>query len=464
MNNYHFKISKTHFESLKLHLYPGDGLEAVSIAICGRSSIGNTFLVHKLINIPHNLCERTPNYIKWPTSLIAKELPKMVEKDFALFKIHSHPGGYNQFSNLDDKSDLELFDSIYGWYNNANLHGSLVLLPDDKMFGRVVEPSLKFSNLNKISIVDRKMTIYQENQRFFNAEVNLRNSQTLGKGTQTLLKNLKVGVVGCSGTGSPVIEQLARLGVGSLVLVDPDIIEKKNLNRILNSTEADAASSAYKVDVAKTAIEKMGFSTNVKTFNTNIYEDFYAVNELSDCDLVFGCMDSVDGRHLLNTISSFYLVPYIDIGIKIISDKKGGIDQICGTIHYILPGESSLQTRGVFTHEVLRSANMLRVDQKEYDRQKESGYIVDVDIESPAVISINMLAASLAVNEFLSRLHDIKNEELSDYDIIRFSLTDYYLMNEKSNYETDVFLGKNLGRGNMIPLLNMPEFSYVEKN
>ena len=50
------------------------------------------------------------------------------------------------------------------------------------------------------------------------------------------LQNLSVAVVGCSGTGSPVIEQLARLGVGRLLLVDPDVVKVKNLNRILNTT------------------------------------------------------------------------------------------------------------------------------------------------------------------------------------------------------------------------------------
>ena len=167
---------------------------------------------------------------------------------------------------------------------------------------------------------------------------------------------------------------------------------------------------------------------------------------------------------MLNCISSFYLIPYFDIGVKIISDKKGGIDQICGSIHYILPGESSLLTRGVYTSEELRSANMLRTDPSEYEKQKKSGYITDINVEAPAVISINMLAASLAVNEFLSRIHNIKTEELSEYDIIRFSLSDYYFMNEKSNHNTDIYLNKYIGRGDIIPLLNISSFSNYGKS
>lgn len=221
----------------------------------------------------------------------------------------------------------------------------------------------------------------------------------------------------------------------------------------------DAEQSRLKVDVLKNAIQKMGFSTKVITYSSNLYNDSDAIKKLSVCDFIFGCVDSIDGRHLLNSISSYYLIPFIDVGIKILSDKKGGIDQICGTIHYITPGKSSLQTRGVYTHEMLRASNMLRTDTNEYNLQKKSGYIVDVDVEAPAVISINMYASSLAVNEFLSRVHEIKVDDLSQYDVIRFSLTDYYLLNEESNDQVDPFLIKNVGRGDMYPLLNMPEFS-----
>ena len=42
----HFKISKKHYKDLRNHLFPGDGKEAVSIAVCGRANSGDTFLVH----------------------------------------------------------------------------------------------------------------------------------------------------------------------------------------------------------------------------------------------------------------------------------------------------------------------------------------------------------------------------------------------------------------------------------
>lgn len=459
---YNFKISEIHSNQLTDHLYPGDGLEAVAIVICGRKStkISETFLVHRTILIPYADCKREADYINWPTSLLLDNLPEIVKKDQAVFKIHSHPGGYDQFSEIDDVSDKDIFSSLYGWFENNKPHGSLILLPNGRIFGRVVTEDLMFEKIQKISKVGYNLRVYQDRGKDKIDEISLRNRQTFGEGTVSLLKRMKIGVVGCSGTGSPVIEQLARLGVGNLILVDPDVVEFKNLNRILNSEFEDAEKSRTKVSVIEDSIKRIGFNTNVKSFDSNLYDDVEAINELTSCDFLFGCMDSIDGRHLLNTIANFYLIPYLDIGVKLVSDKKGGIDQIFGSVHYMQPGKSSLRTRGVYNHEELRAASLHRIDPIEFKAQRKSGYITDVVVEAPAVISINMLASSLAVNEFLSRVHDFKNDSLVNFDIIRFSLTDYYLLNEKSDYEDDILLNKFIGRGDIVPFLNMPELSH----
>lgn len=84
------------------------------------------------------------------------------------------------------------------------------------------------------------------------------------------MRQLRVAVVGCSGTGSIVVEQLARLGVGHLILVDPDVVEYKNLNRILNSTNEDAALRRSKVEVMARAIARMGLGTTVELHQANL--------------------------------------------------------------------------------------------------------------------------------------------------------------------------------------------------
>jgi hypothetical protein len=169
-------------------------------------------------------------------------------------------------------------------------------------------------------------------------------------------------------------------------------------------------------------------------------------------------MDSVDGRHLLNQIATFYVIPYFDLGVKLIADGNGGIDQIWATVHYLQPGKSSLLTRGVYTLDDLTAASMYRKDPVNYEALKKEGYIKNVNVESPAVISINMQISSLAVIEFLARIHKFRYDNNADSAITRVSLTDGYIQKE-SEGETDIYLEKFVGRGDLMPLLNMPEFS-----
>lgn len=56
------------------------------------------------------------------------------------------------------------------------------------------------------------------------------------------LQILKVAVIGCGGTGSPTAMLLARLGIGHILLIDDDDVEKTNLNRLHGSSASDVKS------------------------------------------------------------------------------------------------------------------------------------------------------------------------------------------------------------------------------
>src|SRR5690606_12437394 len=117
----------------------------------------------------------------------------------------------------------------------------------------------------------------------------------------------------------PLIEQLVRLGVGEIVLVDDDHVEERNINRIVNSTMDDAAKRRLKVDVIGDAIERMGLGTKVVRVPKNLWSPD-VVREVAQCDVVFGCMDTVDGRYLLNRLATFYLLPYFDVGVRLVAE------------------------------------------------------------------------------------------------------------------------------------------------
>lgn len=446
---------------LRRHLFPGDGCEAVAVAICGRRNGADKHIltVHKIKLIPYEECrERTPVRVTWSTESLIPLLEEASKTGEAILKIHSHPGWYPKFSETDDIADSELFQSVYGWTDDDAPHASCVMLPDGKMFGRIIEPDGNFEPLTTIAVAGDEINFWYVDEDFTEMpEFARRHAQAFGAGTVNILRRLSVAIVGCSGTGSPTIEMLGRLGVGRLVIIDPDRIEEKNLNRILNATLEDARRGEFKVNVLARAVRQMGTGTEVVPIAGNLY-DAEIVKTVAECDILIGCMDSVDGRHLLNKLAVFYSIPYFDIGVKLIADGKGGVEQICGTIHYLQPDRSSLFSRMTYTMEQFTAASLKRANPQEYEKQREEKYIVGVQEDRPAVISVNMQFASLGVNELLARLHNFRDDGNEKFAIIRFSLTQMQFYYEPESEPCRMF-ARHVGRGDVSPLLEMSELS-----
>lgn len=446
---------------LRAHLFPGDGLEAVGLLLCGRHATrdGHRLIVHRIVKVPYDLCSlRTPDRVTWSTEQLPSLLAEAGKRGWALVKIHGH-SAFPHFSSFDDIADRELFPSVHSWVEDAGPHGSAIMMEDGRVFGRAFHADGEETPFSMVNVVGDDLTFWrtdEENETDV-PEYARRVAQSFGRGTYDQLRKLKVGVVGCSGTGSPVIEQLARNCVGDLVLVDPDVVEEKNLNRILNTTMDDARTATPKVDVAARAIAAMGLGTRVTVYQRTLF-DPDVVHALADCDVLFGCMDSIDGRHLLNKLATFYCIPYFDLGVKLEADGQGGIDQVCGTVHYLQPGGSSLLSRHVYTMEQVRAAGLARTDPASYRNLLEEGYIRGVAEDRPAVIQLNSLVASLAINELLARLHPYRLDPNGDYAIHRISLS-HGIYEHEPDGESCPALSKNLGRGDMTPLLDWPELS-----
>ncbi|MDO6601656.1 HesA/MoeB/ThiF family protein [Arenibacter palladensis] len=457
----HFKITDKMCQELKNHLHNGDGLEALAFVLCGRLNHENNnwLLAHEIFPMPYEKCERDFDHVSWKTEPIEHLLEKAKNKGFAIVKVHSHFKLNSDFSELDDISDKSFFEAVYGWSNSDLPHASVVMYPDGSMKGRTIESDMSFKTIPKITVLGSSINQFQNNDlkdRAIGKEF-IRNQQTFGKKTTQILLDLKVGVVGCSGTGSPVIEQLVRLGVGIIVLVDDDNVEHNNLNRIIGSTISDADIGKLKVNAIKDHIERIGLNTKVITFPKKIQESREALDSLASCDFIFGCVDSIEGRFYLNLISTYYLVPLIDIGVKLVADGDGGIDSINGNIHYINPGSETLLERKVFTQEQLTAESLKRISPQEYKKRK--AYFDNLDVESPAVISVNMTFAAFAVNEMLGRFHHYRYSDNTKFSQTCINLSDWDINTKTVNETKSKSARGYVGIGNLEPEMEI----YVSK-
>lgn len=318
MSSVRLRLTARQHSVLKAHLFPGDGLEGVALALCGRRA-GNDqcVLVKTIVPIPYSDCRRSTDSVTWTTTRLIPLLTEAMKNNLAILRIHSHPDGLPWFSTIDDESDAMIFSSVFSFTDTEDPHVSAIMLPGGKIVGRSVSSSGESVPLSCVAVVGDDLEFwYPTDARPPAPGFTRRHAQLFGEGTTEKLRRLSVAVIGCSGTGSIVIEQLARLGVGRLVLVDPDRVEEKNLNRILNAGKEDAYLGRLKVQVMARAIARMGLGTEVRIVGENLFNPA-SVRAVSGCDVVFGCMDTAEGRDLLNRLATFYLLPYFDMGVRL---------------------------------------------------------------------------------------------------------------------------------------------------
>jgi hypothetical protein len=169
-------------------------------------------------------------------------------------------------------------------------------------------------------------------------------------------------------------------------------------------------------------------------------------------------MDSLAGRAVLNRLATFYLLPYVDLGVRIDVDATGFVEQVCGAIRYLRPGGSSLASRGVFSYEEAQADAVRRKDKERYEQLQKERYIRGVEEEQPAVMALNMSIAPLGVMELLARLYRFRDDPNSRYANVSLSLTQMGLYAEQDGEPCKV-LQRFVGRGDMSPLLDLPELS-----
>ena len=463
MKTTQLRIAGVHAIKLREHLFPGDGKEAVAFALCGRhrGDRCETLVVREVHTIAYGDCPvREEGLVTWRTAAIEPLLLVAAKEGLAVVKFHSHPTGYPRFSPTDDASDRDLFPSIYGWVDDSGPHASAVMLPDGSFFARAIDPENRFTAIERIIVAGDDVLMYFASEGGEAPAHAERHQQLFGTATTRLLRALVVGVVGCSGTGSFVVEMLARLGVRRVVLVDPDRIEYRNLNRIVGSTAVDAALGRFKTEVLAESVARMGLGVEAVPIAKPLATR-EAVLALASCDLVFGCMDSHDGRRTLNRLAAFYVLPYFDCGVGLEADGKGGINQVCAASHYFQPGGSSVLSRGVIRQKRADAEAMARSDPAAYAELRRQKYIEGVEEDRPAVISVNALAASLVVNEMLARLHPFRGDENKRFASVRFVYSDMYLDAEAET--GDGAIKRALGRGDVEPLLDMSELSETKR-
>jgi molybdopterin/thiamine biosynthesis adenylyltransferase len=157
-----------------------------------------------------------------------------------------------------------------------------------------------------------------------------RNRSMISTDEQLQLFRSRVAVIGCGGLGGYVIEELARLGVGHIVAIDPDIFEEHNLNRQLLATPA--ALGKAKVATALARVNTINPAVTV----TPIQAAFCTANGselLENVTVAVDALDSISCRLELAATCTELDIPMV----------HGAIGGWYGHVTTQLPGDTTVQ-------------------------------------------------------------------------------------------------------------------------
>ena len=134
----------------------------------------------------------------------------------------------------------------------------------------------------------------------YSRQIILKNIGVLG---QKKILNSRVLVIGMGGLGCPVAEFLTRSGIGSIGIVDHDLVSLSNIHRQTLYDEKDLGKS--KVNVAQKKLENINSKTKINIFNFKLDKKNF-IKIIKNYDYVVDGTDNFETKFLINDISLKY--------------------------------------------------------------------------------------------------------------------------------------------------------------
>ena len=414
MSHIDLTICETDLDALRTLVVREDGIEAAAYVLCGHSRIDSDpwerqrrhrLTVHAVLPIPgEDAVSASERHVTWSTASYVRLLKRAKDEGLVPGIVHTHPHGPARFSAQDDCNENDLLRLARNRNGDEATLVSILLTGDDDVTARWWPDLHGPVDADSVQIVGERLAIHASVLEPFDPDFLARQSLAFGPSLNARLRAMRIGVVGCGGTGSAAAMLLARLGVGRLALFDEDIVDVTNLNRLHGARRADADAMRPKVEVVAREITELGIGVRVVPLQCWI-GDPLCRDALKSCDVVFGCTDDHDGRLLLNRLAYFYLIPVIDMGLAIDPASDGSqLRDLTGRVTVLLPGAPCLLCRGIVDPSAARDEDLRRRAPEEYERRKREAYVQGGGNPAPAVATFTTATACLAVDELLQAL------------------------------------------------------------
>lgn len=396
-------MSQRDYEHLQSHLHPGDDDEHAAFLYAGETATprGRQLLVRRVVTVPDRDFGPSSRgaYRQVAARAIARAAIECEADGQRLLWAHSHPGahGYVGFSEDDLATHKRAHPHLIDMTGGRPV-ASLVL-GTASVAGEVWTPDGQVATLDHLDIVGARMDRLTATPREGGpcAARFARQVLMFGALGQQALRSMTVAVVGAGGGGSLLVQSLAHLGVGRIIIVDFDRVDITNLSRIVGATPQDARRRRLKVDVLRRLVRSIDPGIEVRAIAGDITyrQDAQA---LLTADFIFSATDTQFARFAVNAICHQYLIPGAQVGAKVISSADGAIDLAYAMYRPIDLAGACLECGGAINPDALRREQLGEGERRAQDyvgaqHQEE-------DVTDPSVITLNSASVAMAMLDF----------------------------------------------------------------
>jgi len=413
------RMAQPMFDDLMAHLFPGDGDEHGAVIQAGllQTPDGPVLTARTLVlaEAGKDWVPGNRGYRMMLARFVAQQARQCRDEKLVYLAVHNH-GGRDAvaFSGVDLESHERGFPALLDLVEGLPV-GSLVFAAN-AVAGDIWLPSGARLTVDRMVVVGpgrRVLTPAPDRHQTTAGARYDRQVRLFGTTGQTILAGSRIAIVGLGGVGSLLAELLARLGVGSFVLVDPDRVQPSNLPRLVDATDGDAmtwmvaegrpqwmrrlgaALATRKIDLAARVIRRANGKARIERHFSSM-EERTVVEALKTCDYIFMAADSHRARRLFNALVHQFLIPGVQLGTRIQADPEtGAIVNVHTAARLVTPTGGCLLCNQAVSPIRLREESMPKT------MLAAQRYIDGDDASAPSVITLNALSASQAANDFL---------------------------------------------------------------
>lgn len=313
--------------------------------------------------------------------------------------IHTHPldSRSPRLSAIDRETTMRLGATFAELIDGP--FASLVISPGG--WGGALYDKDRVVNFERICLVGRRLALFTTSERPGDAALDGRQRQALGYAGNSLLRQLRAVIVGVGGLGAPLAETLVRMGTGSVVLIDDDVLEPSNVRRVFGVTLEDAERRRPKVEAVAAGLDRLQTGTTIAAVRGDVREA-PVQQHLLDCDLVFSTTDTHSSRAALTELAARGSFPLIDLGVRVGVRGNGELDALLFERRIQLPEGPCLWCwRKLDSHRVRLEL------MSEFERSSlvADGYVAGLPGEpEPSVAALTVAAAGAGAAALLGLL------------------------------------------------------------